>query len=235
MKRERKPISLFWLGCLAVCSLLVSCATGIEHDQVAVKKPAMVTAEQWGSDPLPIPDDRKQDPKYITIHHAGVEFKAGNDPYEILRRLQAWGKKPVSEGGKGWPDLPYHFLIAPDGTIFEGRPVGYEPETNTSYDVHGHIGIELFGNFEVQRVSPQQVASLVKLVAWLSQEYGVPDELIRGHKDLADTACPGKDLYRYIEDGELLGWVEQVREGRTPAIDLGPALPDGPTEMIPLQ
>ena len=200
-----------------------------------VDRPRVVSAKEWGSDPLPIPDERKHEPKYITVHHAGVTWKAGSDPYEKIRNLQAWGKKSVEDGGKDWPDLPYHYLIAPDGRIFEGRPVTYEPETNTSYDVRNHIGIQVWGNFQEQRVSPQQMASLVHLVAWLAQEHEVSSDLIRGHRDVAEgTTCPGADLYRYIEDGQFLAWVDQTRAGEQPEIDLGPALEDGPTEMIPL-
>ena len=200
-----------------------------------IEKPETITAEQWGTDPLPIPEQRRHEPRFITIHHAGVDWAAGSDPYEKIRNLQTWGKKSVDEGGKDWPDLPYHFLIAPDGRIFEGRPVEYEPETNTNYDVHGHIGVQLWGNFQTQRVSPQQVASLVELVSWLSDEFQVNDEYIGGHRDVAeDTSCPGADFYRYLEDGRFLGWVNTIRAGDTPEIDLGPPLEDGPTEMIPL-
>jgi hypothetical protein len=99
--------------------------------QPKVEKPATISREAWGSDPLPIPDERRHEPKFITIHHAGVDWKEGSDPYEKVRNLQTWGKKTVADGGKDWPDLPYHYLIAPDGTIFEGRPVEYEPENTT--------------------------------------------------------------------------------------------------------
>jgi len=205
------------------------------QSQPAIEKPATITAEQWGTDPLPIPEERRHTPRFITIHHAGVDWAAGSDPYEKTRNLQTWGKKSVEDGGKDWPDLPYHFLISPDGRIFEGRPVAYEPETNTNYDVHGHIGIQLWGNFQAQRVSPQQVASVVKLVAWLSQAYEVDDAQIGGHRDVAaDTSCPGADFYRYLEDGQFLQWVDQVRAGEEPEIDLGPPLEGGPVEMIPL-
>ena len=215
--------------------LFVSASTCVAEEN-AVEKPAMIAAAQWGSDPLPLPADRRHKPQFITIHHAGVEWKAGSDAYEKIRNLQSWGKKTVEDGGKDWPDLPYHYLISPDGAIFEGRPVEYEPETNTSYDVHGHIGIQLWGNFEEQRISPQQVEALVQLTAWLSQEYEIADAQISGHKDVAkDTSCPGADFYRYLEDRQFLGWVQDVRDGKMPKIDLGPALPDGPTEMIPLQ
>lgn len=207
----------------------------VAKTQSTIEKPVTITAEQWGSDPLPIPEDRKHTPKFITIHHAGVDWKAGNDPYEKIRNLQSWGKKTVEDGGKDWPDLPYHFLISPDGRIFEGRPIEYEPETNTNYDVHGHIGVQIWGNFQSQRISPSQVDSVVHLTAWLSQEYGVEDASIGGHRDVAkDTSCPGADFYRYLEDGQFLGWVNQVRDGESPTIDLGEPLEGGPTEMIPL-
>lgn len=222
---------------LAFCILSASVLADDESAQSrpAVEKPETVTAEQWGTDPLPIPEERRHTPRFITIHHAGVDWQAGSDPYEKIRNLQAWGKKSVEDGGKDWPDLPYHFLIAPDGRIFEGRPVEYEPETNTNYDVHGHIGVQLWGNLEAQRVSPHQVESAVRLVAWLSQAYEVADEQIGGHRDVAeDTSCPGADFYRYLEDGQFLGWVDEYRAGRFPVIDLGPPLEDGPVEMIPL-
>lgn len=217
-----------FLACMVSCA-----ATDKETAQPTVAKPEMVTRAQWGSDPLPIPEERKHTPRFITIHHAGITVQPDNDPYQTVRNLQAWGKKAVADGGKDWPDLPYHYLIAPDGTIFEGRPVEYEPETNTTYNVRGHIGVELFGNFEAQRVSPQQVRSVVKLTAWLSQTYGIPNELIRGHRDLAETDCPGADFYRYIGGGQLFGWIDQARAGGEPDIDLGPPLEGGPTEMIP--
>lgn len=195
---------------------------------VTLDMPPMVSAQQWGSDPDPIPEDRRHTPAFITIHHAGVLWKAGSDPAAKARGLQAFGKRE-----KGWPDLPYHYLIAPDGTIYEGRPVEYEPETNTSYDVTGHIGIQLWGNFDEQRVSPRQMDSLVALAAWLVQEHGIDTDNIAGHNDRAPTACPGKDLDRYLENAALIRWVEQAAAGQTPNINLGDPLPDGPMSMIP--
>src|SRR5438067_11443429 len=72
-----------------------------------VPKPPIVTREQWGSRPQPIPDARRQTPRLITLHHAGTVWKAGTDPAEFVRGMQAWGQKE-----KHWPELPYHFMIA---------------------------------------------------------------------------------------------------------------------------
>ncbi len=133
-----------------------------------------------------------------------------------------------------WPDLPYHYIIAPDGTIFEGRDVKYEPESNTNYSVNGNIGIEMMGNFEAQRPSLAQVKSCVKLTAWLAEQYKIAPDHIRTHRDAApgQTTCPGADFYRYMQSGEFLKWVAQAGEGKEPQIELGPPLPKGPTTSI---
>ena len=47
----------------------------------------LVPRDQWGSEPQPFPDSKKHTPKYVTIHHAGVEYKPGTDP----------AKRPIRE------------------------------------------------------------------------------------------------------------------------------------------
>src|SRR4051812_19722553 len=71
-------------------------------------KPPTVTREQWGSEPQPIADSRKHTPQFITIHHAGTDWKAGKDAAKFVKAVQQYGQKE-----KHWPDLPYHFMIAP--------------------------------------------------------------------------------------------------------------------------
>jgi len=194
-----------------------------------VAKPPLVTAEQWGSQPQPIPDARKHTPKYVTLHHAGVIYKPTTDPATFVKNMQAWGQRE-----KNWPDLPYHFLIAPDGRIFEARSMDYEPETNTKYELQGHIGVEMMGDFTQQRVNPKQLESAVKLVAWICQEKKIDPSQIAGHNDRAkgQTSCPGTDFSRYLQDGQFIGWVKQTLAGKTPQIDPGPPVEGGPTVPV---
>ncbi len=208
---------------LAAAMLLSSCA----HQ---AKKPEMVTRDQWGSDPDPIPEARQHEPQHVTIHHAGVVWNEGDDPLDKITGLQAWGKSD-----KGWPDLPYHYMIAPDGRIFEGRPLQYEAETNTDYDLAGHIGINVWGNFEEQRVSREQLKAVVDTAGYLCGEYNIDPQTIQGHRDVAEgqTVCPGKDLYRYIDQGLIQAWVELKLQGMDPNVGLLPPATDGPKEMIP--
>jgi hypothetical protein len=207
-------------------------------DAAAVAKPDIVTREDWGSTPDPIPDSRRHTPTYVTIHHAGVLWTNSQEPEEFLRNMQAWGKRrPEVEHpprNTYWPDLAYHFLIAPDGRIFEGRPLEYEPESNTNYDLAGNINVELMGDFGRQRPSREQLELLVRLTAWLMQELEIGMTEVRTHRDAApgQTECPGADLYRYFEDGQFEEWVAATARGEDPAVDPGAPLDGGPTEVI---
>jgi hypothetical protein len=207
-------------------SCIVLLLAGCAHQ---VQRPAIVSAKEWGSTPQPIPDNRKQTPTYITIHHAGVLWEAKSTPDRFVKNMQTWGQKD-----KNWPDLPYHFLIAPDGRIFEGRPIIYEPESNTKYPLSGNIGVEMMGNFEAQRPSREQLQSCVKLVAWLAKEYRIDPSHIRGHKDAApgQTSCPGRDFYRYLDNGVFRAWVVATMQGKHPAVEPDAPLPEGPTTSI---
>ncbi len=204
------------------------------------RPPKFVTAQEWGSRPDPIGDERRHTPKYVTLHHAGVLWTADRDPVEFVRNMQAWGKRrpEIEEPPRNtyWPDLPYHFLIAPDGRIFEGRPLDYEPESNTKYALAGHVGVELMGNLEAQRPSAAQVDSSVLLVAWLLDKFDLPLEAIRTHAKVANgqTSCPGRDFARYFEGDPrpFDAWVERVLRGEAAGVDLGPPLEGGPTELI---
>src|SRR5690606_24280021 len=81
-------------------------------------------------------------PEKITIHHEGVVFTDSMNAPEHIKNVQVWGMGK----DRNWVDIPYHFLIAPDGTIYEGRNVYTIGETNTEYDPTGHLLISLLGN-----------------------------------------------------------------------------------------
>jgi hypothetical protein len=140
----------------------------------------------------------------ITIHHGGEDFAADKDVVEYLRHLQSWSRTE-----KKWIDSPYHFMIDLKGTIYEARPVNLPGDTNTDYDVRGHALICVIGNYENQIVSQQQLNSLINLTAFLAKRFSVSVDSIRGHKDYTETLCPGKDLYRYLQDGIIVKGVKE--------------------------
>ncbi len=91
---------------------------------------------------------RQHTPVKITIHHEGTAFDSSKDAAKHIKNVQTWGMGK----DRNWADIPYHFLVAPDGTIYEGRDVYTVGETATEYDPAGHLLISCLGNFEEQEV-----------------------------------------------------------------------------------
>lgn len=102
---------------------------------------------------------------------------------------------------KHWKDIAYHFIIGPDGSVYRGRPetaLGSHCIPNT-----GKIGVSVFGNFDNERISPQAKASLISVIGYLRQKYGVGGSNVRAHRDFASTSCPGNNLFPMM--GEFQG------------------------------
>jgi len=137
-------------------------------------------------------------PQRITIHHTASPQKDGITIEKKMQNLQNFSQSEsrLASGGNKppWPDVPYHYYIAVDGQIAEGRDIKYVGDTNTDYDPSGHLLIVLEGNFETEQPSSKQVESLLELVALLSANLEIPVSEIKAHNDYAATACPGVSL-----------------------------------------
>src|SRR4051812_7628437 len=78
---------------VALSGMAVVLAEPTEGAKGLAKKPAIVTTKEWGSDPSPIDESRKQIPKWVTIHHAGETWWNDKDPAKFVKAMQEWGKK----------------------------------------------------------------------------------------------------------------------------------------------
>ncbi len=166
---------------------------------------SIVPRSEWkANEPRPF---KYHVPEKITIHHEGVVFTDSMNAPEHIKNVQVWGMGK----DRNWVDIPYHFLIAPDGTIYEGRNVYTIGETNTEYDPTGHLLISLLGNFEEQEVPEEQLNSLINLIAYCCKNYQISYETIASHKDYSKiTVCPGKNLYHFLENGYIKSHVKQL-------------------------
>ncbi len=143
--------------------------------------------------------------KYITLHHGGEEFSKDKDVIKYLQNLQSWSRTE-----KKWIDIPYHFMIDLDGNIYETRPIEFAGDTNTKYDPTGHALINVMGNYEVQKISEEQLDAVANLSAYLCKTYNISVEEVKAHKDYTETLCPGKDFYKYLEDGSLRKIIDDI-------------------------
>ena len=170
-----------------------SSAQIIEESELAV-----ITREDWKAN-APVLEMIPHRPQFITIHHTGMPQKPKLSIQKKLQALQNFSQKdsPMADGSikKAWPDVPYHFYIATSGEIAEGRDINFQGDSNTDYDLNGHILIVVEGDFNKEKVLPLQWESLRKLVSYISSQYKISRKTITGHKDQAETTCPGSNLY----------------------------------------
>ena len=142
----------------------------------------------------------------IVIHHADTPKTT---TVQQIARYHVYGERRDKDGKllKGpWPGIGYHFVIAPDGVIYQCQSadtrsfhVGGEPNNYS-------IGVSLIGRFmrtgfdgseqaPADRIpGAAQLRSTAALAAWLLQEYALPIEKVVGHRDVwpGATACPGE-------------------------------------------
>jgi hypothetical protein len=101
---------------------------------------------------------------------------------------------------KRWNDIPYHYIVSPDGTVYEGRSTSLPGDTNTEYDPRGHVLVMLLGNFEVQTPTSRQWGSTVTLLAELLRSNGLDADAIGTHRQYSNqTVCPGENLSSRFE------------------------------------
>jgi len=104
---------------------------------------------------------------------------------------------------RGWPDIAYHFLVnngsyntamgqIEQSNLWDNKSINYS--TKVSYVNYFGIAVAIVGNFERHSVPALQWESIVNLTTMLSQEYGIPPERIIAHRELWETACPGKNF-----------------------------------------
>lgn len=146
-------------------------------------------------------------PVQITIHHEGTKLEKTDDAAKKIYNIQKWGMGQ----DRNWADIPYHFLIAPDGTVYEGRNVNTVGETATEYDPTGHLLITCLGNLEEQPLPDEQLSSLIKTIAYCCKKYNLPLETLASHRDHStQTNCPGKNLYHYLQNGYIKKEVKKM-------------------------
>jgi len=163
--------------------------------------PNFITREMWDAS-APTNSYFPQIPKSIIFHHYGFASYDANIPMtkyfngdSSIRLLQH-----NSVHKDGLIDIPFHFIIAPNGDIYEGRPCDVMGKHCMMYD-KGSIGIMCYGNFNSESLPAEMRISIVWLVRKLAHDYRtieVPKNIFC-HRDKEFTSCPGANLYAFIQ------------------------------------
>ena len=169
--------------------------------QTKPDRPVILSRKEWNANDS-VGKGKEHKITFITIHHTATMQKPDVPLETKMRNLQAFSQRDDKlDTGKfkpAWFDVPYHFYIAADGRIAEGRELKFAGDTNTEYDPTGHALVVLEGSFNKEEPTPAQVESMSALVIWLASRYKVPAPNIKGHDDYAKTGCPGANLKRLL-------------------------------------
>jgi len=101
----------------------------------------------------------------------------------------------------GWAGIGYHFVVDKDGYIYRGRPIGKVGSHATGYNSNA-VGICFNGNFDLESMPEAQKNAGKALTAYVKGLYPAIT-WIKRHRDVAATACPGKNFpFDEIKSGQ---------------------------------
>ncbi len=112
----------------------------------ATAKPPVISRTAWGN-----PDGQASPqwpPEYATVRHIiihhTVNQNTSSDWASVVRSIWAYHAQSL-----GWGDIGYHYLIDPNGTIYEGRAGGDDVVAGHTRDFNtGTLGIAWLGCFD---------------------------------------------------------------------------------------
>ena len=180
------------------------------------QQPAILSRSLWGANERIV----RAKPRYAhrlilaVVHHtAGRSPSSPQKSAAVVRAIQVYHVK-----GNGWNDIGYNYLVDPFGQVFEGRRGGISRNVVGAHALNfntGSTGVALLGNFESRNATESAQDALARLLAWRLDLAHIDPlslvtyvgggsrrtlEAVSGHRDVNDTACPGRNLYIKLGD-----------------------------------
>jgi len=174
-------------------------------------KPVIYSRAQWGANEK-LRD--KSSLRYGTIKTGFIHHTVNANNYTaeqvpaLIRGIYAYHTQT-----RGWSDIGYNFLVDRFGRIWEGRYGGVDRPVvgahTLGYNEYS-FAMSAIGNFEIARPPQAVLDAYARLFAWKlslsniradATRLWVKDrylQAINGHRDVGQTACPGKYLYAKI-------------------------------------
>lgn len=180
------------------------------------QKPVVVPVTTWRLG-LPAPKERPSitQVRHLVVHHSAGSNTASNYT-DVVRNIYVFHTQ-----SNGWNDVGYNFLIAQDGTIFEGRDGQGQAEGDNVLGAHfcgkntATMGVCLLGDYQTAQPTEVSVRSLLQLLSWKIKKDNL-DVLIPaphppaapqgnlatlvGHRDGCATDCPGNNVYARLNE-----------------------------------
>jgi len=150
----------------------------------------IISREQWGARPAKagvqrVPMSRRTE---FVVHHSGGPAS------QSVRAIQDW-----CIDSRGFLDIDYNFLVrGTTGEIYDGRGWMAVGSHTVDHNTTG-IGVCVIGENDLTQAAKD---SLHWLYAEAIRSAGHA-LMVYGHRDLAQTECPGTTIYRWLQVGGI--------------------------------
>ncbi len=140
-------------------------------------------------------------PTHLIVHHsAGTNTSSDWDA--VVRSI--WHYHVIT---RGWDDIGYNWLVAPNGQLYEGRGDGIKGAHFCGYNSRT-MGVCMMGTYSTAAPKDTAVKKLEALLTWTAFKYKIKPMKrslhttsqaqllgVSGHRDRCNTECPGNVLY----------------------------------------
>jgi hypothetical protein len=167
----------------------------------------LLCREAWGARPAR-PGGKRHTITRMTLHHEAVVLGDNRNAPGRLRKDQQY-----HQDQKGWIDIAYHVGVDRNGNLYELRNTELAGDTATDYDTTGHFLVLCEGDFDQEAVSEAQLHGTALAFAWAAQNFRIKSDTLAGHRDFAQTSCPGANLYAHLSSGDLKRRIDTLLAG----------------------
>lgn len=208
MKSKKIMIAMAVLIAFMAIEFTVYASTSWQYPGYVTKRPR----SEWGASAPKNPlNARGTNRNYVVFHHTGWNF---SDTSLSACKAEIKEVQDYHMNNNGWDDIGYHYLVDPEGRVWEGRDK-YKEGSHT-YGYNDNLGVCVLGDFEgwifgigLQTMTTKAYNGMRDIAAFcvwwddIDLPYG-----IKGHKDLGSTACPGKNMYPKVKN-DLVTYLQQ--------------------------
>lgn len=167
----------------------------------------LLCRDAWGARPARSGGKRHTITR-MTLHHEAVVLGENRNAPSHLRQDQRY-----HQDQHGWIDIAYHVGVDRNGNIYELRSTEIAGDTATDYDTTGHFLVLCEGDFDQEAVPEAQLQGAARAFAWAAQNFHISTGTLAGHRDLAQTSCPGANLYTHLSSGALKRRIDDLLGG----------------------
>ncbi|MDR4508914.1 MAG: peptidoglycan recognition protein [Candidatus Brocadiaceae bacterium] len=151
----------------------------------------IIPRSEWGAKSSTCRTSLKLPVAYAFIHHTAGSAPTTQSAEEAkMRAIQRY-----HQNDRGFCDIGYNFVIMPSGRIYEGRGWDLVGAATKGYNSKS-LSFCWAGNHETSRPTTASLdAGRALLNEAMNEGYLTLAFALRGHRDAASTACPGRYLY----------------------------------------